>query len=159
MNAVTAFPTESAMPDTIRATDAVGLYRAGGSPASSGQARGSRPAEVWTDQHPAGRLPVFRGETFSGFIDRPETRTATKYCAPENYSTRATDARMQSRLTDALRQESWIAADFVGIAVMGGVVHLFGEADSMHAALALRRIAAAMPEAVAIIDDLWVACE
>lgn len=66
---------------------------------------------------------------------------------------------MQSRLTDALRQESWIAADFVGIAAMGGVVHLFGEADSMHAALALRRIAAATPEAVAIIDDLWVACE
>jgi osmotically-inducible protein OsmY len=93
------------------------------------------------------------------FIDRPETRTATKYCAPENYSIGATDARMQSRLTDALRQESWIAADFVGIAVMGGVVHLFGEADSMHAALTLRRIAAATPEAVAIIDDLWVACE
>jgi hypothetical protein len=149
MNAVTAFTTQSAMPDTIRATDAVGLYRAGD----------SWPAEVRTDRHPAGRLPVFRGETFSGFIDRPETRTTTEYCAPENYSTRATDVWMQSRLADALRQESWITADFVGIAVMGGVVHLFGEAASMHAALALRRIAAALPEAVAIIDDLWVACE
>ncbi len=159
MNAVTAFTTESAMLDTIRATDAVGLYRASGSAASSGQACGSRPAEVWTDQHPAGRLPVFRGKTFSGFIDRPQTWTATADCAPEGYLARANDARIQSRLMGALRRESWIAADFVGIAVMGGVVHLFGEADSMHAALTLRRIAAATPEAVAIIDDLWVACE
>jgi hypothetical protein len=149
MNAVAAFAKESAMPDTIRATDAVGLYRA----------RGNRPAEVRTNRYPADRLPVFRGETFNGFIDRPDTRTVTADCAPEGYSARANDAQMQLRLMDTLRQEAWIGPEFVGIAVMAGIVHLFGEADSMHAALALRRIAAATPETVAIIDDLWIACE
>jgi osmotically-inducible protein OsmY len=66
---------------------------------------------------------------------------------------------MEAWMANALRHEPWIAADFVGMAVQDSVVHLSGEVDSMHAALALRSIAAAMPTAVAIIDDLWVSCE
>jgi hypothetical protein len=64
------------------------------------------------------------------------------------------DVWIQLRLTDLIRCVSGIDADHARLTVDNGVVRLSGQVDGMYGVQALRRIAAAVPEATAIIDDL-----
>lgn len=91
---------------------------------------GAKPAQPLL----SARIPVFRGNTLVGFVNRGAS------CA-------------------ASRAGEWIAQDVVEISIEDGVAHLSGQVDDIHDVLALRGIAAATPGVTAIDDDLWVSCE
>lgn len=106
------------------------------------------------------------GPAVTDFADHTERPMSAKWLAPSVRSTLPRDVCMQSRdawmqhhIAGALRAESWIAAEFVGISVQNGIVRLCGEVDSMHAKATLLRIATATPGTGAIVDNLWISCE
>lgn len=102
-------------------------------------------------QAPAGNpsVPVFRDGRFSGLIERSSAAPAIT-CNDQG------DAELQRRLIEAIRMQGWLDPDHVGVMVENRVVHLSGHGDSVHAVLALRRLAASAPCVAAIVDGLWV---
>jgi osmotically-inducible protein OsmY len=104
-------------------------------------------------------IPVFRDGHRNGFVHRSSQQAAREECARERHFGEPADDWIRQRVLGALHGEAWIGPEFVGATVENGVIRLFGELDCMHAVLAIHRIAAAVPGATAIIDDLWVDCE
>ncbi|MGH7043827.1 MAG: hypothetical protein ACREFY_17105 [Acetobacteraceae bacterium] len=96
-------------------------------------------------------IPVFRGPTLVGFIDRPGDPESSA-AAPATDGTRSQGPRTPET---EVRTPSAIA----GLRAENGVVRLAGEIDDPHDIPALRRIAASLPGTLMVIDDLWVACE
>ena len=123
-------------------------------PASSRQPGGTLQDEDRFDRQPSSAIPVFRhpvsGKRLAASVRSP---------LPRDVWMQSRDMWMQHHIATALHAESWIDADFVGVSVQDGIVHVSGEVDSMHAKTALLRIAAATPGTAAIVDSLWIACE
>lgn len=153
MNAITRFVADSSLPvwDTTpvdtRGTDA---HRTGP------QADAGWRVEEPTILAQSGRIPVFRNDKPCGFIERRDDPSVTAAAARTNRFGLPNDVWNHLNLADIMHGNPWITADRAGIAVKNGVARLLGQADSTHDVLALRRIAAAIPGATAIIDDLWV---
>lgn len=113
---------------------------------------GSRGAERRPDGAVGSRVPVFRNGRFSGFAERGAPAKAVT-------GNVQSDAELQRQLTETVKAQVWLDPDHVNVAVEKQVVRLSGCGESMHAVLALRRIAASAPSVAAIIDELWVGCE
>lgn len=84
---------------------------------------------------------------------------AVPYVLMSNHPAFADDRWIHSQIATSLQMERWLDADSVEVAVSEGVVRLSGQIDSLHASLAVRRIAAMTPGVTMVVDDLWVPCE
>jgi hypothetical protein len=105
------------------------------------------------------RVPVFRVGELTGFVRRGGQETGADKPGDEGKWKLSGDAALQRALLAAVQSELAGAAQYVGLAVEGGVVVLSGEVGNVHDKMALRRIAASMAATIAIIDDVWVSCE
>jgi hypothetical protein len=105
------------------------------------------------------QIPVFRDGMLNSVIDRPHGLLSPELPSLARHSGLSGDTRIERRLSAALRQEPRVCADLAGVMVERGVVRFWGEVDSVHAVIALRSMAAGIPEVIAIIDDLWVTSE
>lgn len=93
----------------------------------------------------------------------PAIRQSGRFALPfdlmSNYPAFADDGWIRSQISASLGTERWLDSDGVEVAVSDGTVRLSGQIDSLHASLAVRRIAAMTPGVTAVVDDLWVPCE
>lgn len=156
MNAATPLVANSALPGTRRPpADTLDGVRAAAALHRRVHSATGKPNHR---DRPA-RIPVFRDGKACGLIERRDDLTVKAAVACNTHSELPPDVCRKLRLSDLVRRASWVDADHAGFAVANGVVHLSVQVDSMHGVLALRRIAAAIPGAAAIIDDLWIPCE
>lgn len=84
---------------------------------------------------------------------------AVPYDLMSNHPAFADDCWISSQITASLQAERWLEANGVEVVVSDGTVRLSGQIDSLHASLAVRRIAAMTPGVTAVVDDLWIPCE
>lgn len=106
-----------------------------------------------------GQVPVVRNYQLYGVVAGIDGPGGTPVPTAGNHPAVPGDAWIRSQVAAALREESWLGTELIGISVTDGVVHLSGEIDSLHGDLAVCRIAAMTPGTKAIVDDLFIPCE
>jgi len=107
----------------------------------------------------AERVPLYSEGRLAAFMRR--TRLAEMPCPPVSESPReeSADLRLERSIAARWQAEAGTSPARIGISATNGVVRLSGTVETVHDRMALCRIAAAMDETQAIIDELWVACE
>lgn len=104
----------------------------------------------------AERVPLYSQGKLSAFVRR--TRLAeTKF--PLEARDDPGDPGIERAIAIRWEMEAGTSAAHLGISAIGGIVRLSGSVETVHDRMALCRIAAAINETVAIIDELWVNCE
>lgn len=89
----------------------------------------------------------------------PAIRQSIGYGLISNHPTFTDDRWIVSQIATSLQTERWLDAGCIEVAVSDGMVRLSGQIDSLHASLAVRRIAATTPGVTGVVDDLWIPCE
>ncbi|MDA8050251.1 MAG: BON domain-containing protein [Rhodospirillales bacterium] len=107
----------------------------------------------------AERIPCYCGERLVAFVRRTHPFASERAPGMEEWANLPADLRLERAIAAQWRHESGASPARVGISVSEGIVRLSGTVETVHDRMALGRIAAAMEETLAIIDDLWVSCE
>lgn len=107
----------------------------------------------------AERVPLYSQGKLSAFVRRtgPGDLTFSLASAPSRDNSR--DLGIERAIAARWEMEAGTPAAHLGISAAGGIVRLSGSVETVHDRMALCRIAAAINETVAIIDELWVDCE
>lgn len=105
------------------------------------------------------RVPLYSGGKLVAFVRR--TPLSDTLCPPVSDASlgESADLRIERAIAAHWQAEAGVLAVSVGISASDGIVRLSGAVETVHDRMALCRIAAAMQETLAIIDELWVACE
>lgn len=107
----------------------------------------------------AERIPLYSSGTLSGFVRRTEITDAAASPTLDHAPALPPDLRTARAITAQWQFESGIAPTGIGVSVSDGIVRLTGTVETVHDKMALCRIAAAMHDTLAIVDELWVTTE
>ncbi|MGH7103315.1 MAG: hypothetical protein ACREFJ_13050 [Acetobacteraceae bacterium] len=105
----------------------------------------------------AERIPLYSGGALAAFVRR--TGAIDPAEAPDLALAPASDHRTARAIAALWQFESGNAPAQVGVSVSEGIVRLTGTVETVHDKMALCRIAAAMQDTLAIVDELWVTNE
>ncbi|MGH7122011.1 MAG: hypothetical protein ACREFP_23960 [Acetobacteraceae bacterium] len=107
----------------------------------------------------ADRVPLYSGGKLAAFVRRAPLSDTLRPTVSETPFGESADLGIERAIAARWQAEAGTLCDRVGISAADGIVHLSGAVETVHDRMALRRIAAATTETLAIIDELWVACE
>ncbi|MGH7087138.1 MAG: hypothetical protein ACREFS_02490 [Acetobacteraceae bacterium] len=107
----------------------------------------------------AERIPLYSGGELAAFVRRTGPIEAAEAPASDLSPAPSSDLRTARAIAAQWQFESGIAPAQIGVFVSEGIVRLTGTVETVHDKMALCRIAAAMGDTLAIVDELWVTNE
>ncbi len=107
----------------------------------------------------ADRIPLYSEGKLAAFVRRTKASDVPRPPAAERSREESADLRVERAIAARWQAEAGVAPARIGISATNGIVRLSGSVETVHDRMALCRIAAAMDETLAIVDELWVACE
>ncbi len=107
----------------------------------------------------ADRIPLYSEGKLAAFVRRTKASDGPRPAAAERSREESADLRVERAIAARWQAEAGMTPARIGISATNGIVRLSGAVETVHDRMALCRIAAAMEETLAIVDELWVACE
>lgn len=107
----------------------------------------------------AERIPLYSGGALAAFVRRTGPIDAAEAPAADLAPAPSSDHRTARAIAAQWQFESGITPEQIGVSVSEGIVRLTGTVETVHDKMALCRIAAAMDDTLAIVDELWVTIE